>query len=122
MRQCILAVVVVIVTACGGSSSTATTGTTGTTGNTAGTPTVTTSVTIANTAFSPASIEVSSGAVVTFTNTDAIAHNVTFASAGIGGTGDFSSGAKTLAMPTAAGVYTYKCTIHASMAGSVTVK
>jgi plastocyanin len=65
---------------------------------------------------------VSSGAVVTYTNNDAITHNVTFDNSSIGGSGNFSSGSKTLTMPAAAGTYTYKCTIHASMTGTVTVK
>jgi plastocyanin len=119
MRQIILLAVVAIATACGGSASTSPT-----VGppSTPAVPTATTSVTIASLSFTPASIAVSSGAVVTFTNNDAITHNVTFDNSSIGGSGNFSSGAKTLTMPAAAGAYTYKCTIHASMTGTVTVK
>lgn len=120
MRQLTLVLVAAVVTACGGSSATTATGPT--TPTTPETPTVTTSVSIANFAFAPASIQVASGAVVTFTNNDNIAHNVTFANNTIGTTGNFTSGAKTLTMPADVGSYSYKCTIHASMTGTVTVK
>ena len=122
MRQIVLVGIAVLVTACGGSSSTGTTGTTGTTPTTPTTPTATTNVTIASFAFNPASMAVASGAVVTFTNNDAVNHNVTFDNTTIGGSGNFSSGAKTITMPTVAGSYTYKCTIHATMTGTVTVQ
>jgi len=107
-----------LVVSCGGSSTTGTSN-----GNpTTTTPVVTTSVALQNFAFSPANIQVASGAVVTFTNNDATAHNVTFSNATVGASGDFTSGAKTLAMPTAAGDYPFHCTIHAGMSGTVTVK
>ncbi|CAN5873255.1 hypothetical protein BH11GEM2_BH11GEM2_39460 [soil metagenome] len=122
MRQIILFAAVAIVSACGGSTSTGPTIGSPSTPGTPEVPTVTTNVTIVNTSFTPASIAVSSGAVVTFTNNDAITHNVTFANSSIGGSGNFSSGAKTLTMPVDVGAYTYKCTIHASMTGTVTVK
>jgi plastocyanin len=79
-------------------------------------------VNIAGIAFGPAAIQVSPGAVVTWTNSDNINHNVTFSSATIGAVPDFSSGSKTLTMPTAPGTYAYHCTIHASMTGTVEVK
>ncbi|MEP6989527.1 MAG: plastocyanin/azurin family copper-binding protein [bacterium] len=107
---------------CGGAASSTGTNNNGNGTGTGVTPTVTTSVTLQNTAFNPSSIQVSAGAVVTYTNSDGIAHNVTFSSATIGGTGDFTTGAKTLTMPTAAGSYDYHCSIHPGMTGSVTVK
>ena len=122
MRQLWLVAVAAIVTACGGSSSTAITPTTPTTPTTPATPTATTSVSLTNFAFAPASITVAGGAVVTFTNNDAVTHNVTFANSSIGGTGNFGSGVKSLTMPAAAGAYPYSCTIHAAMTGTVTVK
>lgn len=122
MRQLILVFGAAALTACGGSSSTGTTGTTPTTPSTPTAPTATTSVTIASFAFNPASIAVAGGAIVTFTNNDAVNHNVTFDNATIGGSGNFSTGAKTITMPTAAGAYTYKCTLHAGMTGTVTVQ
>jgi plastocyanin len=122
MRQLVLVLVAAAVTACGGSSATGTTGTTTTTPPVTDTPTATTSVVIQNIAFTPASIVVSSGSVVTFTNNDNITHNVTFANTSVGTSGNFSSGVKSLTMPATAGVYTYKCTIHGSMTGTVTVQ
>ena len=75
-----------------------------------------------NSTFSPATIQVSSGAVVTFTNSDGFSHNVTFANTAIASTANFSSGSQALTMPAAAGVYAFRCTIHGGMTGTVTVK
>lgn len=124
MRKALLIAIAALTTACGGSTSTGTSGTTGITPTTPNTPTpvATTSVSIANTAFSPASIEVAPGAVVRFTNNDATTHNVTFNNSTIGTTGNYSAGEKTLTMPAVAGAYAFRCTIHASMTGTVTVK
>ncbi len=123
MRNRLLVLAVLLSTmSCGGAASSTGTNNNGNDTGTGVTPTVTTSVALQNSAFSPSSIQVSAGAVVTFTNSDAIAHNVTFSNATIGGTGDFGTGAKTLTMPAAAGTYDYRCTIHAAMTGTVTVK
>ena len=119
MRSCLLFAAVALIAACGGSSSTAATTTTPPVTTT---PTVTTSVNISGFAFVPATIQVGSGAVVTWTNSDNVNHNVTFANAAVGATSNFSTGTKTLTMPTAAGTYTYQCTIHATMTGTVQVK
>lgn len=72
-------------------------------------------------AFSPAAIQVSPGARVTWTNTDNVNHNVTFSSPSIS-TPNFSSGSQSLDMPAAVGDYAYKCTLHAGMTGTVRVK
>ena len=125
MRLPSILALAVLVTSCGGSDSPVTgttTPITPTTPVTPAAPVVTTSVDMKNTAFSPSAIQVSSGAVVTFTNSDGFAHNVTFANTAIGNTGNYSTGAKTLTMPAAAGSYTYQCTLHGGMNGSVTVK
>lgn len=111
-----------LVISCGGSSSTSVPNNTPNTPPTPTTPVVTTSVALQYTAFSPAKIQVSSGAVVTFTNNDAIAHNVTFSDGTVGTTGDFTSGSKTLTMPSGVGDYAFHCTIHAGMTGTVSVK
>ena len=119
MRRLILVAIAANIAACGGSSTT--TPTTPTPPVTT-TPVSTASVSMLNVAFSPASIQVAAAAVVTFTNNDGFAHNVTFDNSAIGTTGNYNSGAKTLTMPAVAGTYPYKCTLHASMTGTVTVK
>jgi hypothetical protein len=51
-----------------------------------------------------------------------INHNVTFASVSVTGATDFASGSRPVVMPTAPGTYTYRCTIHPGMTGSVLVE
>ncbi|MEO8333675.1 MAG: plastocyanin/azurin family copper-binding protein [bacterium] len=117
-----LASIAALVTSCGGSTSTGTSNSIPTIPSTPATPVATTSVTLQNTAFSPANIQVAAGAVVTFTNNDAISHNVTFSSATVGSTGNYTSGSKTLTMPAAIGDYPFRCTLHAGMTGTVAVR
>lgn len=83
---------------------------------------VTTSVTLQGSAFVPPAIRVSPGAIVTWTNADGIAHNVTFASSAIANITAWTSGARTATMPGSAGTYNYTCTLHSGMAGSVQVQ
>ena len=75
-------------------------------------------MTIANLAYSPASITVNVGDSILFTNSDAVAHTVT----ADGGSFDGSlppGGTLTLRLP--AGAYAYHCTIHPTMHGAITV-
>jgi len=72
-------------------------------------------------AFTPASITVTAGTTITWTNKDAIAHTVTsstnlFNSGSIGNGGVFS-----FTFPNA-GTFSYYCAIHTSMTASVTVQ
>jgi len=117
---------IVFALACGGGGGGPTTPPGGTPGNpgTPGTPnpTTTTSVNLQNNAFSPADIQVSPGATVTFTNLDGIDHTVTFDNTSITSVGAYTSGSKTVTMPGATGTYAYHCTIHAGMKGTVAVK
>lgn len=85
-------------------------------------PVVTTSVTMQSRLFAPASIQVSPGATVTFTNADNFNHNVTFSGGAVATIPNFATGAKTAVMPMTAGLYNYTCTLHSGMNGSVTVK
>ena len=84
-------------------------------GGTAGTP-----VAIANFAFSPAQVTVSTGAVVTWTNSDSAAHTVTFDD-GLD-CGRLAGGGTVSATFPTAGSYAYHCTIHPSMRGTVVVQ
>jgi plastocyanin len=85
-------------------------------------PVATTSVSLQNDTFNPRDILVSPSAVVTFTNNDHLAHNVIFASQNIASITDWTSGDRTATMPAAPGTYSYTCTIHAGMSGTVKVQ
>ncbi|MDP4262573.1 MAG: cupredoxin domain-containing protein [Bacteroidota bacterium] len=83
-------------------------------------PVVANTVNIANMSFGPAAITVMAGATVTWNNNDNMAHTVTaddnsFDSGSIPMGGHFS---KTFS---ATGSYSYHCTIHPTMTGTVTV-
>ena len=73
-----------------------------------------------NMAFVPSSITIPVNGIVTWTNKDAVTHNVTsdsawFASGNIAPNGVFSR------QFTTAGTFNYSCTIHANMRGTVIV-
>ena len=80
------------------------------------------SVSLRNLAFSPASIQVTPGATVQFTNNDGIEHNITFSNSSVSDPIDFSTGSRSVVMPTTTGTYAYHCTIHAGMAGTIAVQ
>jgi plastocyanin len=95
-------------------AGTGTTGTGGTSGPGAN------AVFIQGMAFNPATISVTAGTTITWTNKDAVAHTVTsttnlFNSGNIGTNATFSFTFAT------AGSYSYYCSIHPSMTASVTV-
>lgn len=114
--------------ACGG-SSTPTAGGTGTPAPGAATPTPAaivcaatgsgTAATIANFAFAPSPVTVSSGGFATWTNNDSTTHTVTFDSGP--DCGNVAAGASVTVAFNAPGTYPYHCSIHSSMKGSVTV-
>jgi plastocyanin len=109
------------VTACGDDTPTDPGGGGG--GGGGGTPTVTTNVAVSNNQFTPEFIQVSPGATVTWTwATGAFTHNVTFADATITDIPNQSSGAHTSTMPSGTGDYTYECTLHPGMTGTVRVQ
>ena len=84
---------------------------------------MTTSVAVGNNFFDPESIQVSPGAMVTWTWAGGIPHNVTFADNTITTSITQSSGMFVTAMPMTAGTYNYQCTIHpTSMNGTVKVE
>ena len=102
----------------GCSSSAKTTTSTGTTSAAAAD-----TIIIKNFAFSPATLTVAPGAKVTVTNEDSVTHTLTStASPHAFDTGDIAAGATmTFTAPSKAGSYSYICTIHTYMHGTLTV-
>jgi plastocyanin len=106
--------------ACGGSDSSGGTGP-NTDPGTSAPPTVTNAVGVSDDEFSPPNIQVSPGTTVTWTWTQgASTHNVTFADGTV--SGDKSAGATFQRTFNTAGKFTYVCTIHSGMQGSVLVQ
>jgi plastocyanin len=85
----------------------------------AGTPAGGTAVAIDNFAFSPATLKAKVGQKVTWTNKQSVAHTVT-ANAGAFNH-PMPSGATFSFTFTTAGTFTYHCTIHPSMRGTIAV-
>jgi plastocyanin len=94
------------------------TGNTGGTGGTGGPGA--NQVFIQGMAFNPASITVTAGTTITWTNKDAVAHTVTSDSNAFN-SGTVASGATFSFTFATAGSYSYHCAIHPSMVASVTV-
>ena len=115
-----LAMSLAVAAACGGGGSD--TPTNPIIPTTPSTPIATTAVSLQNSVFNPEDIVVAPSAIVTFTNTDGIDHNVIFANQNIASIDRWQSGARTVTMPAAAGTYSYTCTIHAGMSGTVKVQ
>lgn len=117
----LLLALLMISTSCSKSSYNNMTGMTGGTGGNGGSAGPgTNQVFIQGMAFNPSTITVTAGTTITWTNKDAIAHTVTsstnlFNSGSIGTNGTFSFTFAT------AGSFSYYCSIHPSMLGSVTV-
>jgi plastocyanin len=118
-------ILVMALTACGSSSSSTPASASATaTGSSAGQKTVTSdTIVIKNFMFSPASITVSPGAVVTVKNEDSVAHTVTEkADSKLFNTGPVSPGqTKTFKAPDKPGSYPFLCTIHQYMTGTLVV-
>ncbi len=105
-------------TGCGGSGSTGGGGGGTTPGGTGGGGGAT--VTIKNFAFSPASVEIAVGETVTWTNEDSATHTVT-GDDGID-SGSLAQGKTFTHTFASAGTFSYHCSIHPNMNGTVTVK
>lgn len=90
--------------------------------NNSTTPTATSSVSIENFAFMPPDITVKKGATVTWTNNDSATHTVTASSGETGpNSGQLSPGAKYSFKFDQTGTFHYRCSIHTTMLGTVTV-
>lgn len=77
-------------------------------------------ISVVNNAFNPSSLSVPAGSTVTWQwNSSGVLHNVTFEDAAPG-SGNLSSGSFDRAF-SATGDYAYTCTLHAGMAGLVSV-
>ena len=86
-------------------------------------PVATNQVEVRDNRFSPINIRVAPSTTVTWTwVSTAETHNVNFASASITDGPDQSSGTYSTTMPSAPGTYTYACTNHVGMTGSVQVQ
>ena len=77
-------------------------------------------VEIADFAFAPATLTITVGDTVTWTNQDAVAHTAT-STTGVFDSGDLEQGESYSVTFTAPGTYDYLCTPHPSMTGRVVV-
>ena len=78
-------------------------------------------VNIAGQAFNPASVTVSVGDSVTWTNADGVAHTATADDASFD-TGNIAAGGSDSITFATAGSFSYHCAIHPAMTGTVTVQ
>lgn len=81
----------------------------------------TVAATIANFAFSPATITAKVGDVITWTNNDTTAHTATVSSDSSCDTGNIAAGATGSLKFNVAGTYDYMCKIHPNMTGKIEV-
>lgn len=86
-------------------------------------PAAANTITIKNFMFSPMSLTVSPGATVSVTNDDTVAHTLTASGNKAFDTGDVGPGKTvTFTAPGTAGSYSYICSIHQYMQGTLIVK
>ena len=79
------------------------------------------SVAIENFAFNPADVSAAVGETITWTNSDSAGHTATLDD-GSCDTGTIAPDASGGLVFDAAGTYTYHCTIHPNMTGSITIQ
>ena len=80
------------------------------------------SVSLSNFAFSPATITITSGSTVTWTNLDSAPHTVTADDTSQFSSGTLAQGGTFVHTFDTPGTYTYHCSIHTSMKGTVIVQ
>ena len=79
------------------------------------------SVSISGLAFNPSSLTVKVGTKVTWTNNDATVHTVTSNNGAFTSSGQLATGEQYQFTFMTAGSYSYHCSIHAYMTGTITV-
>ncbi len=79
-------------------------------------------VAIRSFAFHPASLTVTPGTKITFTNDDQTAHTATSTKTGVFDTGTIEPGKSMTITISTPGTYSYYCQFHAFMMGTITVK
>lgn len=84
------------------------------------TPVSSNQVTLSNMAFSPQSIDVTSGTTVTWTNQDSVTHTVT-SDNNTFNSGQLAPGASFSFTFPNSGIFSYHCSIHPNMTGEVMV-
>jgi plastocyanin len=107
-----LALTASLAAGCGSSSSSG--------GGSKPTPVANGAIEMKDIAFSPRDASVKVGQKVTWTNEDAVAHNVV-ADDGSFKSGDFGQNGTYSFTPKKAGTYTYSCTLHPGMTATLTV-
>ena len=119
-RLALAAALLVFCSGCGSSYSTPTTPTTPSSGGN-GTPVaiVGGASVLTTTAFSPSPVTIAVGGSVTWTNNDNTAHTTTGST---WNSGSIAPGGKYTTTFSTAGSYTYHCSIHPGMTGTVTVQ
>lgn len=85
------------------------------------TPVMTNQVTLSGLSFSPKTLSVTIGTMVTWTNKEAITHSVTSNIAGLFDSGDLTNGKTFSHTFTTAGTFPYHCMYHDGMTGTVIV-
>jgi len=83
--------------------------------------TASSTVNIASMAFTPSTITVKVGTIVTWKNNDGFAHTVTSNDGTSFNSGNLAGGASFKYTTTTTGTFAYHCTIHAGMAGTLIV-
>src|SRR5437016_3304386 len=110
---CFIAMVSVLTNACSKSDSYGSSG--------GGSVSTAQMVNIQSMAFTPATVTVAVGTMITWTNNDAVTHTVTSNDGTSFNSGNISSGGTYSLTLTQTGSYPYHCSIHPSMTGTVLV-
>jgi len=108
--------------ACGSSSSDKSSGSSASGGGTTTSASSGDQVTIKNFKFGPDNLSVAKGTTVTFTNNDTANHTATATGANAFDTGTLNQGATKTVTLDKPGTYSYMCSFHPFMHGTITVK